>query len=311
MTSSGLDPDWRLRLAAFAALRGLADRRGGVVTSDDLDSGFEFEGQRIRLWDSRRGIWRPHQLGRDGAALTIVTTPPRPGKTPPYDDQVGSDDQWFVYRYEGTDPDLWTNQAVRRAYVEGRPVIYLYGIIPGIYEPIFPCTIIADLPHELAFQVMAESPSRILTPDTVSAIGATPERAYATAAVKVRLHQRRFRELVVSAYQIRCAMCLLRHGELLDAAHILPDRDERGRPEVPNGLCLCKIHHAAYDANIVGVAPDHRVHVRQDVLEEHDGPMLRHGLQQMDGIVIRVPRGQGQRPRPEYLEERFARFRAA
>jgi putative restriction endonuclease len=306
-----LDHDWQLRLAAFAALKTLADRRGGVVTSADLDTGFEFEGERIRLWDSRRGIWRPRQLGKDGAALTIVTPPPRPGRTPPYDDQIGSDAEWFVYRYEGEDPDLWTNQAVRRACVEARPLIYLYGIQPGLYEPIFPCTVIADHANDLAFHVMAEPATRILTPELTAMPGATPPRAYATASVKVRLHQRRFRELVLTAYRTRCAMCRLRHGELLDAAHILPDRDERGRPEVPNGLCLCKIHHGAYDANIVGVAPDYRIHVRRDVLEEHDGPMLRHGLQEMEGITLELPRSRDLRPREEYLEERFARFRAA
>jgi putative restriction endonuclease len=306
-----LEHDWQLRLAAFAALKTLADRRGGVVTSDDLDTGFAFEGERIRLWDARRGIWRPRQLGRDGAALTIVTTPPRPGRAPPYDDQIGSDAEWFVYRYEGEDRDLWTNQAVRRAYIEARPLIYLYGIRPGLYEPIFPCTVVADHPNDLAFQVMAEPATRILTPELTALPGATPARAYATSSVKVRLHQRRFRELVLTAYRTQCAMCRLRHDELLDAAHILPDRDERGRPEVPNGLCLCKIHHGAYDANIVGVAPDCRIHVRRDVLEEHDGPMLRHGLQEMDGLPLQLPRSREQRPREEYLEERFARFRAA
>ena len=59
VTHPGLDGDWRLRLAAFARLERLAERRGGVVTADDLDSGFDVEGERIRLWDARRGIWRP------------------------------------------------------------------------------------------------------------------------------------------------------------------------------------------------------------------------------------------------------------
>ena len=89
------------------------------------------------------------------------------------------------------------------------------------------------------------------------------------------------------------------------------DRDERGRPEVPNGLSLCKIHHAAYDANILGVAPDYLVHVRRDILEEHDGPMLKHGLQDMDGHRIILPRVALKRPNPEYLEARFTQFRAA
>jgi putative restriction endonuclease len=311
MSGTRLDYDWRLRLAAFLELRRLASRRGGVVTVEDLNAGFECEGERIRFWDPRRGIWRPRQLGRDGAALTIVTTPPRPGRTPPYDDQIGSEADWFVYRYERTDPDLWTNQAVRRAHVEARPLIYLYGIRPGLYEPVFPCLVIADVPGELAFHVVAESTARVLTPEVTALGGATPQRAYATAAVKVRLHQRRFRELVMSAYGTQCAMCRLRHGELLDAAHILPDRDERGRPEVPNGLCLCRIHHGAYDANILGVDPERLVHVRLDILEEQDGPMLRHGLQEMQGVELRVPRSRDLQPRRAYLEERFAQFQAA
>jgi len=199
---------------------------------------------------------------------------------------------------------------VRRAYVEARPLIYLYGIRPGLYEPIFPCTVIADRPDDLAFHVMAEPVTRILTPELTAQPGATPQRAYATSSVKVRLHQRRFRELVLGAYRIRCAMCRLRHGELLDAAHILPDRDERGRPEVANGLCLCKIHHTAYDVNIIGVAPDYLVHVRRDVLDEHDGPMLRYGLQELQGEPLQLPRSRDLYPREEYLVERFERFRA-
>ncbi|MGH7627862.1 MAG: HNH endonuclease, partial [Gemmatimonadales bacterium] len=83
--------------------------------------------------------------------------------------------------------------------------------------------------------------------------------------MKYRLHQERFRFSVLSAYGKQCAMCRLRHVPLLDAAHIIPDREERGLPEVPNGLALCRIHHGAYDVHILGVDPDYRVHVRTDV----------------------------------------------
>jgi len=137
------------------------------------------------------------------------------------------------------------------------------------------------------------------------------ERRYATDTVMRRLHQYRFRQLVVAAYQERCAICRLGHSELLDAAHILPDRDERGRPEVPNGLSLCKIHHGAYDTDILGIDPDHIVHIRSDVLDEEDGPMLRYGLQELHGKPIDVPEPQGLRPNRDYLAERFGRFEAA
>jgi putative restriction endonuclease len=59
------------------------------------------------------------------------------------------------------------------------------------------------------------------------------------------------------------------------------------------------------------VDPEYRVHLRPDVLEEHDGPMLRHGLQEMHGTLLQVPRRPEKRPNREYLAERFEAFRVA
>lgn len=303
--------DLDLRLAAFAKLAELTRFRGGVVTADDLDAGFDFGGERIKFWNRQMGIWRPRQLGATGAALAIVTAPPKVGKKPPYDDQIASSADSFMYRYQGTDPETWTNVEVRRAMIERRPLIYLYGVAAGVYEPIFPCYVVGDQPGELAFEIAADVAGARLDLTPAELDTAAARRAYATATVKVRLHQHRFRELVVSAYRHRCAVCRFGHSELLDAAHILPDRDERGRPEVPNGLSLCKIHHGAYDAEIMGVAPDYHVHIRADVLKEKDGPMLLHGLQELHGSRIVIPSAKGLQPNREYLAERFAQFEAA
>jgi hypothetical protein len=79
------------------------------------------------------------------------------------------------------------------------------------------------------------------------------ERRYALRAVKQRLHQASFREAVIAAYNGRCALSGLPEPLLLDAAHIVSDRDERlGQPVVPNGIPLSKIHHAAFDAHLIG-----------------------------------------------------------
>jgi putative restriction endonuclease len=71
---------------------------------------------------------------------------------------------------------------------------------------------------------------------------------------------------------------------------------------------MCKIHHAAYDRNILGISSDYLVHVRQDILDEVDGPMLRYGLQQMDRGVITVPRSRSARPDRERLSVRYDQF---
>lgn len=80
---------------------------------------------------------------------------------------------------------------------------------------------------------------------------------------------------------------------------------------MPNGLALCKIHHAAYDQSILGVRPDLAVEVRDDILAEVDGPMLRHGLQDLDGVRLTVPRTAAAQPDPLAIAERYQLFRAA
>ena len=98
---------------------------------------------------------------------------------------------------------------------------------------------------------------------------------------------------------------------MLDAAHIISDSLPGGDPVVQNGLALCKIHHAAFDANFLGVRPDYQVEINQDLMEEVDGPMLKHGLQAMNGLKITVPRSRGSRPDPDRLESKYEEFRRA
>jgi putative restriction endonuclease len=107
-------------------------------------------------------------------------------------------------------------------------------------------------------------------------------------------------------------VCSLRHAPLLDAAHIVADADPLGVASVRNGLALCKIHHAAFDADILGISPDRLVAIRSDLLLEVDGPMLRHGLQEHHGQRLRViPPARTERPDRDLLARRFARFQAA
>jgi putative restriction endonuclease len=178
---------------------------------------------------------------------------------------------------------------------------------PGAYVPIYPIWIVGDEPSELQFVVALDAGQQY------APIGAVDDeqRRYVERVTRQRLHQRVFRVRVLDAYATSCAMCRLQYRPLLDAAHILPDGHPRGKPVVPNGLALCKIHHAAYDANYLGVRPDFVVEVRRDVSEAEDGPMLLHGLQEMAGVRLALPRARSARPDPTRLEERYERFRLA
>ncbi len=74
-------------------------------------------------------------------------------------------------------------------------------------------------------------------------------------------------------------------------------------------MALCKIHHAAYDRNILGVRPDLVIEIRHDILHQIDGPMLRHGLQELNGLLLTVPSARRSRPDRLRLEQRYAQFR--
>ena len=136
-------------------------------------------------------------------------------------------------------------------------------------------------------------------------------REYVTAVVRRRLHQQAFRARVIEAYRVHCALCQLRHQELLDAAHITADADATGEPVVSNGLSLCKLHHAAYDRHFLTVRPDYTIEVRQSILDEEDGPMLLHGLKGMHERQIYVPREVSLQPDRDRLAERYEAFRRA
>lgn len=296
-----VDRDWLVRQSAFRYLEQLTGEFGDILPWGPLHQGFEFNGERVTLV-GMPGIWKPATLG---LPLSIRTS-----WKDPYGDATG-DDGLLQYRYFGSDPEHPDNAGLRRCHVEGRPLVYFRAEEKGWYSAIWPLVLVHDDPAALTFTAACED-VEALKPGIAPAAADDVRRAYVTRMAMVRLHQARFRQRVLHAYSTRCSVCRLHHRELLDAAHILGDRHERGEPVVRNGLALCKIHHAAFDTNILGIRPDHVVEIQTRVLEERDGPMLRHGLQSLHGArLMQVPRRAEDRPDPVRLEERYEQFRAA
>ncbi len=250
-----------------------------------------------------RGICKPRQLD---AALSITTAFTPFGREPPYADSMGPDG-YPRYKYELTDPQLFTNRALRAAMEQALPLAYFMGVDRGLYAVEFPVYVVGEDPANHEFSLGFSRGDVGLDLSSLRA----PERVYAARITRQRLHQPVFRRRVLHAYKSACTVCRLRHQGLLDAAHITSDAEHGGDPVVPNGLALCKIHHAAYDANILGITADHEVRIRGDLLEEKDGPMLRHGLQEMHGTRIQLPTAPAARPDRDRLAVRFESFLAA
>lgn len=255
-----------------------------------------------------QGIFKPAAM--QDMPLTITTAPLVKGKVRPYDDEI-TDDGLIVYRYRGTDPQHRENVGLRKAMTTRTPLIYLYGLVPGQYAAAWPAYIVGDDPATLTFTVAVDEPHALMETQQSDELAENIRRRYATRVQLQRLHQVGFRQRVIRAYQEACAICRLRHRELLDAAHILPDSDPMGEPSVTNGLALCKLHHAAFDWNIIGIRPDMVVEVSFKVLAEVDGPMLVHGLQGFHEAPLQLPASKAERPNPEFVAIRYERFKAA
>jgi putative restriction endonuclease len=301
------DIDARVRLAAFGFLAEQTSIHGDVLPRRILQQGFGFGGERVPLI-SPQGIFTPHILD---VPLTFCTVPPSMGKHRPYDDELGTNGI-IKYRYRGTDPNHRDNAGLRKCQEMGLPLAYLFGVVPGQYLPVWPVFIVGDDPAHLTFSIAVDDSSVISDKDwLVKEAGSQAKRRYITVETQHRLHQQSFRERVLRAYQERCAICRLHHEELLEAAHILSDKHPLGEPIISNGLALCKLHHAAFERNILGISPDYVIDIRRDILEETDGPMLRFGLQQICGQTIKTPSVLDWRPSRDLLAIRFEEFRKA
>lgn len=76
-----------------------------------------------------------------------------------------------------------------------------------------------------------------------------------TAIVFARPGQQRFRFNVLREYGCKCAVCDIRHPQLIKAAHIC-SKSENGTDDWRNGVPLCATHHDAFDAYLFCIEPD-------------------------------------------------------
>jgi len=300
--------DGLIRAAAFDHVRNLGQTRDHL-TADDLSAGFTFNGERIPLINPRRGIFKPRQMR---FLLSIKTVFPKPGGRVWYDDQRTVHRQIFDssevvdYAFMGANPDAADNRWLREAYENQIPIIYFIGTSPGRYLAFTDISIAGWNSQQLNAKIAFSPPARTAFEE----LEAPMARRYALRVAQQRLHQDSFRAAVISAYDGRCALSGLPERRLLDAAHIIEDKHEKlGQPIVPNGLPLSKIHHAAFDAHLLGIDPDFRIHVSEQLMIQRDGPMLE-ALKRLKGEQLHRPNRTRDWPDRDRLALRFERFKA-
>lgn len=293
-----LDEERLFRDDIFEAVFALASENDGTLSRSELGE-VKYAGRSLRLIDPQGGIWNPGASwpfeDELRATLSINTT-----LSGIYEDKELAGGMWrYDYQSGGSGGK---NTKLRKAMELQLPLLWFRQESNGRYVP-YKVYVIEDYP-DLGYCLIAPDRALGIMARSESVI----ERKYAERLMKQRLHQPAFRARVLDAYEIRCAVCRLNHGSLLDAAHITPDRDESSSTSVTNGLSLCKIHHRAYDIDMIGIDANYQVHVRKDILIENDGPMLEHGIKAMDKTRITVPTRPSEQPDRDRLDARFKNF---
>ena len=122
----------------------------------------------------------------------------------------------------------------------------------------------------------------------------------------------RFRRQVRRAYRFTCVVCgiclpPLGPGSIpgVDACHILPWADF-DIDEIGNGLCLCKLHHWAFDEGLIEILHDgnnYHISIPEEARQRARDVIDLAFLDALCGPIPsrRLPRLVNQRPQPEYL----------
>jgi putative restriction endonuclease len=85
--------------------------------------------------------------------------------------------------------------------------------------------------------------------------------------------------------------------------------EQLGQPVVQNGIPLAKTHHAAFDAHLIGIDPDFKIHISKRILQQRDGPTLE-ALQRLHANRIYLPSRTKDLPDRDRLATRFEQFKA-
>lgn len=300
--------DEEVRLAAFARVHLLESFYGDCIPWSEISKGININGTHIHIASKAEGIFKPKEV-KEGA-ISIKTTVPKKGRYNIYDDKE-SDDGFFHYSLKASG-NLNNNSYLKNNYLNKTPLIYFIGVTPGFYKAVFPCfvtgfdetnqaALVAPGVHIENYESSIDQSKKLIPPTSV-------ERRYAVREVKARLHQEAFRDMVLTAYQNKCAISGLPVPDLLEAAHIIPDAHEHGHADVRNGICLSRLHHKAFDSMLIGIRPDHTVVVSEKLKSINDGPILEYGLKQIDGLKISIPKKTDLHPSSEYLEMRWEHY---
>lgn len=111
------------------------------------------------------------------------------------------------------------------------------------------------------------------------------------SSIRARQQTDAFRRIVLRNYSNRCSFCDVDIPGLLEVAHIKPwSVDESLRLAPSNGICLCALHHKAFDQGLLAIDSNFRLLVSTS-LQGNGSASVRRNICELEGNPIRLPAG--------------------
>jgi putative restriction endonuclease len=114
----------------------------------------------------------------------------------------------------------------------------------------------------------------------------------------------RFKKLIYDAYKQRCAICGIQL-ELIEAAHIVPYSNEKGNDDPKNGVCLCVLHHKAYDQGLIFFDEEYNIKINENKIEYLEKMGKDGGIQKFLKLMfekLMLPTSKIYYPSKEYIK---------
>lgn len=124
-----------------------------------------------------------------------------------------------------------------------------------------------------------------------------------TAFQKRRLGQDYFRQIVLNNFDGACGVCGLNIRELLVASHILPwATNPATRLDIRNGLCLSRLHDAAFDQGLISFDTDLHLILSPRLKKYLPQKAIEQNFSLYENRLLRLP-PQATPPKQEFLEQ--------
>lgn len=293
--------------SAFNRVKELESLFGDTIPAAEIRKGFRIDGESILLENQVKGIFKPRQMKK--GVLSIKTTKPRDGLVNIYSDQL-KDDGFYHYSLQTGNPRTGSNQYLWQSKELCQPFIYFHAVAPAVYKALWPCFIKEIFP-EKGYSVVSVgkvSQSKRNDREFEYTIADEIESRYLVRESNFRLHQASFRHNVLKAYQNKCSITGLPIPKLIEAAHIISDKEIGPMQTVSNGIALSRLHHKAYDSHMLGIDPDYKIHLGREFERLERSDVISNYFIIYKGTKISIPNSNQLKPNKDYLARRFESF---